>query len=103
MANLIFSYLNKNKPRSILSYINFFFFFLLQSNPNNVTMHVVPTHVSNHKVSQTRWPGSRAGSSNALDFPFPIPRSRLRYFLHGRSFHGQKLEQLEPLSGLGDH
>lgn len=74
MANLIFSHLNKNKPRSILLYINFFFFFfLLQFNPNNVMMHVVPTHVSsNHNVSQTRWPGSSRQLERSW-FPFSYP------------------------------
>lgn len=76
---LIFSYLyNKNNPRSIYQ-----FFFLLQFNPNH--------RFKSRTKSQTRWPGSsRQLESNGLDFPFPIPRSRPRYFLHSRSLHGQK-------------
>lgn len=68
---------------SLDRYFNIPIFFLLQFNPNH--------RFKSRTKSQTRWPGSsRQLESNGLDFPFPIPRSRPRYFLHSRSLHGQK-------------
>lgn len=89
---LIFSYLyNKNKPRSIYQ---FFFYF----NSIQIT-------VSNRGPNHKRGGRDRAGNSSQtvlISLFLSLARDRGIFCTTARST-GKKLEQLEPLSGLGDH